>query len=39
MIDNQETYKMGHVMNLHTVVGMSTPSKFKQLINQVQALT
>ena len=38
MIDNQETYRMGHVINLYTVVSMSTPLKFKQFINQVQAL-
>jgi hypothetical protein len=39
MTDNQDTLGMKHVIDLSTVAATSAPSKFQQLINQVQALT
>jgi ABC-type sugar transport system permease subunit len=38
MVDNQDTFRMGRVIDLPTVTGTSTPLEFQQLINQVQAL-
>jgi hypothetical protein len=38
MVDNQDTFRMGRVIDLPTVTDTSTPLEFQQLINQVQAL-
>lgn len=39
MVYNQDTPRMGCVMNLLAVAGIFTPLKFQQFINQMQALT